>query len=241
MTRALTPSAVALSPILPLMLVLLVLGACARAHAAPEAATERSSYWRERTSLFRTFSHPADVAMLGDSLTDGAEWREIFPGLDIVNRGIDSDTTDGVLARLEDLVSGKPRQVFVMIGLNDFADSARSVDAVFTNYRAIVSRLEQAGVKVFVQSTLPCNETKGAWKSCATLNSNIRQLNARLATLASARVTFIDLTPALTDAKGLKDAFTFDGVHLNGEGYRRWKEAIAPFMPAGHKAARPVP
>ena len=49
-----------------------------------------------------------DVVMIGDSLTDGAEWREIFPDQKIVNRGIDSDTTDGVLARLDEIVSIKP-------------------------------------------------------------------------------------------------------------------------------------
>jgi lysophospholipase L1-like esterase len=76
---------------------------------------------------------------------------------------------------------------------------------------------------------------KGAWKSCSSIIGKIRQLNLRLARLASERVTFVDLTGALSGDGGLKDEFTYDGVHLNGEGYRLWKAAIASFMPAGDK------
>jgi lysophospholipase L1-like esterase len=206
---------------------------------APDASGERSSYWRERTSFFRAFPSPGAVAMIGDSLTDGAEWHEMFPATDISNRGIDSDTTDGVLARLDDILLARPEAAFIMIGINDFADADRSVEAVFDNFRAIVSRLDQRGIRVIVQSTLPCNEAKGAWKSCASINGRIRQLNLRLATLASERVRFVDLTPALAGEGGLKDEFTYDGVHLNGEGYLQWRTAIAPFMPAGGKRLHP--
>ncbi|MGZ5196063.1 MAG: hypothetical protein ACXWB8_11545, partial [Ramlibacter sp.] len=44
------------------------------AFAAPAAQTQRSPYWNERTSFFRTFGQHADVVMIGDSLTDAAEW-----------------------------------------------------------------------------------------------------------------------------------------------------------------------
>lgn len=206
--------------------------------AEPPPASQRSSYWRERTSFFRTLGRPAEVVMIGDSLTDGAEWAEMFPDQDIVNRGIDSDTTDGVLARVDDIVAARPRQAFVMIGINDFADGRRDVDAVFGNYHAIVSRLRQAGIRVVVQSTLPCNEAKAAWKSCASINGKIARLNARLPSLAAPGVVFVDLRPLLAPDGNLKSEVTYDGVHLNGDGYRLWKQAIAASMPGrGSKAA----
>jgi lysophospholipase L1-like esterase len=224
------------------IVMLAFLCACTGSIAAgQQASPQRPSYWRERTSFFRIFARPVDVVMLGDSLTDGAEWREMFPRQDIVNRGIESDTTDGVLARLDDILAVRPRVAFVMIGINDFADAHRTVEAVFDNYRSIVSRLDRGGVKVFVQSTLPCNEAKGAWKSCSSVNGQVRQLNARLATLASARVTFIDLTLVLAADGGLRSELTYDGVHLNGQGYRRWRDAIASFMPARNKLSRRTP
>ena len=237
MTMKLTTSGLGLA-----MLALLCVGAAAlAASTGPAQAPERTPYWRERTSLFHAFGRQADVVMLGDSLTDGAEWQEMFPDQLIVNRGIDSDTTDGVLARLDDILRLRPKAVFVMVGINDFADTSRSVDVVFGTYQSIVSRLERGGARVIVQSTLPCNEAKGAWKSCSTINGSIRKLNARLATLASARVSYVDLTAALAASSGLRDEFTFDGVHLNGEGYRLWRTAIARFMPVAGKGHRPVP
>jgi len=218
-----------------------LLCASAEIFAAPAGhiqAPERPPYWRERISFFHNFGHEADVVMVGDSLTDGAEWREMFPEQLVVNRGIDSDTTEGVLARLDDILMLKPKVVFLMIGINDFGDESRSVDAVFTTYKSIVSRLERSGTQVVVQSTLPCNEAKGAWKSCSLINQSIRQLNTRLATVASRRVSYVDLVPVLAASGGLRDELTFDGVHLNGQGYRLWKNVIARFMPSvskGHK------
>jgi lysophospholipase L1-like esterase len=200
------------------------------AFAAPAAQTQRSPYWNERTSFFRTFGQHADVVMIGDSLTDAAEWREMFPQLSIVNRGIDNDTTDGVLARLDDIVAARPRLAFVMIGVNDFSNSRATVDGVLSNYRTIVARLEQAGIKVVVESTLPCNEALGKWKSCKAINGKILQLDSQLAMLASGNVAYVDLAARLSDAHGLRKEFTYDGVHLNGEGYRLWRDAIARYM-----------
>jgi hexosaminidase len=228
------------TPVLCAALALLVApGASQLAGAQAQPTPARSSYWRERTSFFRTFGRRAEVVMVGDSLTDGAEWAEMFPDQDIVNRGIDSDTSDGVLERIGDIVAAQPRVAFLMIGINDFTDSGRSVDAVFANYRAIVSRLVQGGARVVVQSTLPCNEAKAAWKSCASLNPRIAQLDARLPTLAAPAVTYVDLRPLLAANGNLKPEVTVDGVHLTGDGYRLWKQGIAASMPAGRKLPRP--
>jgi lysophospholipase L1-like esterase len=199
--------------------------------AGPQAGVQRSSYWRERNAFFQAFGRTADVAMIGDSLTDGAEWSEIFPGRSIVNRGIDGDTTRGVLARLDTILAAPPKRAFVMLGINDFADGHRAVEAVFHDYRALVGRLQAAGVRVFVQSTLPCHPVKAAWKSCRSLNPRVAQLNARLATLASETVTFVPLSGLVAADGGLRGELTFDGVHLNGQGYLLWRDAIAPFMP----------
>jgi lysophospholipase L1-like esterase len=198
--------------------------------AAPAAQTARSPYWQERTSFFKAFGQHADVVMIGDSLTDAAEWREMFPQVNIVNRGIDNDTTDGVLARLDDVVAARPRIAFVMIGVNDFSNTRATVEGVLSNYRAIAARLGQAGIKVVIESTLPCNEVLGRWKSCKAINGKIRKLDAELAKLASGNVAYVDIAARLTDAHGLRKEFTVDGVHLNGEGYRVWRDAIAHAM-----------
>jgi lysophospholipase L1-like esterase len=91
---------------------------------------------------------------------------------------------------------------------------------------------------VFVQSTLLCNEKIAAWKSCAAVNDKIRQLNGKLAELASAKIAFVDINRGLAGTGGLKDELTYDGVHLNGDGYRIWRDEIAPFVLSGKPRAR---
>jgi lysophospholipase L1-like esterase len=192
-------------------------------------ASQPSSYWDEKKSFFDAFGSYASVVMIGDSLTDGAEWREVFPGVAVVNRGVDGDTTAGVLKRMDSIVSAKARKAFVMIGINDLKEG-RSVDAVLQDYRGIVSRLSESGMKVYVESTLACNEAKADWIGCAAMQGKIRQLNRGLAGLASANVTFIDINAQLSGANGLKPDLTYDGVHLNGEGYKVWRDRISKFV-----------
>jgi len=195
----------------------------------PQAADQPSSYWTEKKSFFDTLGTYASTVMIGDSLTDGAEWKEMFPGTAVVNRGVDGDTTAGVLRRMDGITSARAKKAFIMIGINDFKEG-RTVDAVFQDYRTIVSRLDEAGMKVFIQSTLLCNEPKGGWISCAAIQGRIRELNRRLAGLASAKVAYIDINVGLTGPEGLRPDLTYDGVHLNGEGYRIWRDAISKFV-----------
>jgi len=43
-------------------------------------------------------------------------------------------------------------------------------------------------------------------------------------------VTYIDINAGLTGPEGLRPDLTFDGVHLNGEGYRIWRDEISKFV-----------
>ena len=215
------------------LVLLLVLsfsaGYFARSVIRPQSENQPSSYWMEKKSFFDALGAYASTVMIGDSLTDGAEWKEMFPGVAVVNRGVDGDTTAGVLHRMDAITSTRARKAFVMIGINDFKEG-RTVDAVFNDYRGIVSRLNEGGMKVFVQATVMCNEAKAGWISCTAIQGRIRELNGRLAGLASARVTFIDINAGLAGAGGLKPELTHDGVHLNGEGYRIWRDEISKFV-----------
>lgn len=215
------------------LVLLLVLsfsaGYFARSVIRPQSENQPSSYWMEKKSFFDALGAYASTVMIGDSLTDGAEWKEMFPGVAVVNRGIDGDTTAGVLRRMDAITSARARKAFVMIGINDFKEG-RTVDAVFQDYGSIVSRLEKAGMRVFVQSTLLCNEAKAGWISCVRIQGKLRELNRRLSGLASATVTYIDINAGLTGPEGLRPDLTYDGVHLNGEGYRIWRDEISKFV-----------
>ena len=82
----------------------------------------RSTYWHQKQTLFESLAtSPEDIVMLGNSITDGGEWAEILDNVHVKNRGISGDTTDGVLQRLSSITDGKPSKLFLLIGINDFA------------------------------------------------------------------------------------------------------------------------
>ncbi len=165
------------------------------------------------------------MVFIGDSITDRAEWEDLFPSLKIANRGIGTDRTDGVLKRLESIYSTSADRAFIMIGINDFASGA-SVDEVFENYRTIVNQLVEHGMKVYIQSTI------FAGKRREDLNTKIVELNERLELLATKHnsITYIDLNAGLAKDSLLNSMYSRDDVHLNANGYTVWKNIISPYV-----------
>ncbi|MDH3378409.1 MAG: GDSL-type esterase/lipase family protein [Gammaproteobacteria bacterium] len=177
---------------------------------------------RPRVSFFNEFPTKADVVMIGDSLTEAALWNEIFPKIKIANRGVGRDTTNDVLGRLESIISVEAKKAFLMIGINDIYHG-RTIDEIMDDYGRIVSRLQEAGIVVYVQSTVEC-----AKENCGRKLQRVRELNQRLRIYAAKNnIQYIDINKGMTsDADGLLSAFTYDGVHLNGKGFLVWSKMI---------------
>ena len=181
--------------------------------------------YESRVSFFDSFPlDPDDIVMLGDSITEGGEWGEIFPALPIRNRGISGDTTTGVLARLQAIVEAKPRAIFLKIGTNDLTLGPER-DVSYQQYRSIVATIQalSAGTDIYVQSVLP----RGV-----ELQDDVEHYNAQISTIANELgVTYIDLYPAFLAPDGsIRDDLTLDEVHLTGSGYRLWQSLLEPTM-----------
>lgn len=59
-----------------------------------------STFYQQRSSLFRLLPVTKnDIVFLGNSITNGNEWDELFGDISIKNRGISGDITAGVLNR----------------------------------------------------------------------------------------------------------------------------------------------
>ena len=162
--------------------------------------------------------------MIGDSITDGAEWHELLKSNDVVNRGIGGDTTKGVLNRMSSITSSNAQIAFIMIGINDIS-RGESVNDIYKNYKEIIKNLKVSQITPYIQSTILANG------NAVNLNSSIAELNEKLKLLASEEgLIYIDLNKGLSPNGALKNEFTRDGVHLNGKGYSVWKSLIAPYI-----------
>lgn len=171
----------------------------------------------------------ADIVMLGDSLTAEADWQELLPGRDVVNRGVAGQTADEIAARTGDVLRLRPRVVFVMAGTNDLMEG-KTPDQVAAAWAQILDRLQGAGI-VVVQPVVHVARDRGAfglqrfWYN--RRNDQIAALNAKLRDLATSRgLRFIDLNAALAPSGVLPDEATNDGTHLRAATYLLWARTI---------------
>ena len=167
---------------------------------------------------------PGDIVFLGDSITAGGAWHELFPQSQVRNRGIGGDTTSGVLARLRQVTAGKPGQVFLLIGTNDLAVGT-PIAEIADNIGKIVDqiRLASPDTIVFVQSVLP----RGA-----DYKEDVEGLNVKIQATISGKANWIDLYPAFLDRNdgSIANALSNDELHLLGAGYQVWRDRLKPLI-----------
>ncbi|MGI0116403.1 GDSL-type esterase/lipase family protein [Zooshikella sp. RANM57] len=180
-------------------------------------------YHKRRVSFFKWHGGSAKNIMLGDSITDDAEWQELFPDYSINNRGIAGDTTADTVSRLS-LLSNDAEVVFVLLGTNDIMQGLK-LDSILKNYHQIIDELLNKKVTPIIQSTLLLGE------QFKHLNNQVEMLNHSLQRIANEKnITYIDLNSVLTADGVLQAQYSIDGIHLNGEGYALWKKQIIEFM-----------
>lgn len=190
---------------------------------------------KERNSIIEYLPSQADdIIMIGNSITNGGEWAELMHDRRFKNRGISSDVTDGVLARLPHLLENYPQKVFLMIGVNDLGNNPnKSPQYTVDNILKIVQTIKKLSprTQVFVQSILPVNPSFPSFKSHTSKGKEIAEVNKALRSAsAKGSFTFIDLTNAFSDKDGnLKKEYTNDGLHLWGDGYIRWRDILKSY------------
>lgn len=209
----------------------------AAALLAAAASFAQSEYNYQKRSLFEQLPiRGNDIVFLGNSITDGGEWAELFNNRHVKNRGISADRSGWLLDRLDPIINGHPKKLFLMIGTNDLAVGI-TPEEVAANVEKLLDRFaeESPWTKIYVQSILPINgvDTKAKPKNHWKKGAEIIETNKLLETLCEGRknVMYVDVYSALVDEKGMLDKqYTNDGLHLMGEGYLAWKTVIEKFV-----------
>ncbi|WP_010182491.1 GDSL-type esterase/lipase family protein [Aquimarina agarilytica] len=173
-----------------------------------------------------------DIVLLGDSITEGGgDWSEKLGVSNVKNRGISGDITDGVLQRLEEIIASKPNKVFVLIGVNDLLnykanEGISSVEYIENNILKICKQIRERSPKtiIYLQTILPTAK--------AQIKAEILRVNKTLKTNeTSGDYQVIDLYASFVNSTGfLKEAFTYDGLHLNDKGYALWVNVLKSYL-----------
>lgn len=190
-------------------------------------------HYYKRLMEFRTgqLINSKSIVMLGNSLTEGGEdWAQKMNNKHIVNRGISGDNARGVYDRLGEIVKGKPKKIFLMIGVNDISHHL-STDFIINDISEIIEKikLNSPHTQVYIQSILPINESFGIYASLDGKSGQVPDINAKLKALArNWNLTYIDLFPLFVEPNTykLRTDLTRDGLHLLEEGYEIWRKEL---------------
>jgi lysophospholipase L1-like esterase len=186
-------------------------------------------YWVRVEKFKKETNISGKVVFLGNSITEGGNWKKLLKDSTIINRGISGDNTFGVIARIDEIVKLKPASLFILIGTNDLSKKIPD-EIVIENIFTIVSRVKAGSpkTKIFVQSILPINNTVEKFPQQFDNENHILTINDQLSRYAERlRYTYIDLYGKFLDDQGkLKSSYTFDGLHLNALGYQQWVEIL---------------
>lgn len=192
-------------------------------------------YYHQRTSLFEKLPTSSDdIIFLGNSITNGGEWLELFENKNIKNRGINGDRARGVYDRLDQIVKGKPAKIFLLIGINDLSQRTPP-DSIVACIGRIIQKIKSdtPNTRLYVQSLLPVNDQIDMYAGHASHWQEVPGINKKLKAVAEKeQVRYIDLFSHFKEHNSDKMdmQYTNDGLHLMGNGYLKWVEVIRPYV-----------
>jgi lysophospholipase L1-like esterase len=165
------------------------------------------------------------AVFMGDSITQC--WYDADPGFfnnnNFACRGISGQTTSHMLARMrKDVVNLHPKYVVILAGTNDIAKNNGfiEVDDIFCNIVSMCEIAKVNKIKPVICSVLSVK--KYHWRPEVTdCADRIIRLNSMLEEYAREnRFTYVDYHSVMKDEEnGLPEKWSYDGVHLNGNGY----------------------
>lgn len=199
----------------------------------------------KRYAILNQFARKGQIVLAGSSLMEMFPVHEFSQGYPlkraIYNRGIGGMTTQEYAGALDACIFDlAPAQVFLNIGSNDLNGEDFQEAEWLARYLAIVlaiqNRLPRAAL--YLMAYYPVNEldefgppqSRDWWRW--RTNQRIDSANAQVAGLArQAGCRYIDANAGLRDDRQqLKKAFTMDGVHLYGNGYKVVFDALLPYF-----------
>ena len=165
------------------------------------------------------------AVFMGDSITQC--WYDADPSFfndnNFACRGISGQTTSHMLVRMrKDVVNLHPKYVVILAGTNDIAKNNGfiEVDDIYGNIVSMCEIAKANKVKPVICSVLPVKQYK--WRPEVTdCAERIIKLNAMLEDYAQAsKCIYVDYHSVMKDDEnGLPEKWSYDGVHLNGDGY----------------------
>ena len=167
---------------------------------------------------------PESIAFVGDSITAHGDWEAWFPGREVHNFGTSGNTTDDLIARIDQVIEARPAAISLLIGTNDLGHRL-SVEHLVRNveFLLVSLRRELPGTRMLVQSIMPRGREFA--EQLQDANRHLRQFSS------SVNAQYLDLWPALALEDGeIKPEYSDDRLHLTEAGYQAWLGELRPAL-----------
>ena len=159
-------------------------------------------------------------------------------GFEIINKGVNGDTTAGIARRFEyDVLSGAPDHVYFLTGTNDFIYREATPEEAFANLEEMSAEAESRGiVPVYITPIhVDAGKAESMWMSgfaisYPAVNRDVDKLSELMR--ASGRLC-VDMNTAFSSyASGIDDVdlVYLDGVHPMPDGHVFMAGEIIRFM-----------
>ena len=192
---------------------------------------------RHRKILELNRQDPPEICFIGNSIVhfwggDPAapfqrgvdSWNDLFEGYDARNMAYGWDRVENVLWRIyhDELDGFDARQIILKIGTNNI--HLNSDGEIVTGIDLLIKAIKQRQPKseVLVLGILPRRDNE----------ERVKTLNQKIVRIAGENnVGYADIGNVLMDNSGkIDESFFTDGLHPNGNGYRKLSEGLNPYL-----------
>ena len=159
-------------------------------------------------------------------------WKTLaadFPKHQVVNRGFGgSHISDSIQYAARIVIPYRPRLVVFYAGGNDI-HSGKTPERVLADYKTFVAKV-QAALPETPIAYISIAGNPARWEEVERVKEANRLIEAQVR--GDARLRFINAFPRMLGADGQPrpEIFSADRLHMNAEGYRLWKEIVAPYL-----------
>ncbi len=124
------------------------------------------------------------IVFIGNSIVKGFPFKnsQSFVGLlrentklDIINKGVNGDTSDGIISRFEkDVLSFNPTKVFIMSGTNDFIHNLKTPQETAFSILEMVDISHSHNIETYVLTPIPLDVDMATrlWMVGSNINFN---------------------------------------------------------------------
>ena len=148
-------------------------------------------------------------------------------GFDLINKGVNGDTTSGIAARFEqDVLSHKPDFVFYHTGANDFIYREAAPEEAFANLESLAKQADAEGITSVYITPVPVDAGKAGYMWLAgcgisydAVNRELKQFSDMLKNTGRLFVDMNALYKDFTEEIGDVDLAYLDGVHPTPAGH----------------------